>query len=658
MVSRKTTNIHHTQTQKPKQTNTRKEEPPKKNNKMQVLTRYQRYCFDTSRRLRGVVQGGVQGGIVKRVVKETNSLKQTSSFNRHQTLKRNRKDTKAFVQNKVQKLSYNHSYHRRLDDNSIQNQTVALIDDCQTEMMTSQETIQNNENENENGISQQFKTTRTHKKERKPKAGQSLADKFPEIAAQWHPSRNGDLRSCDVGTSSTREVWWLCPNSCEGEKDCVHEWKAPVKRRTRKKSCGCPKFGCSHAPKGRPCCTARSLASPEFDSLSFHETKNGSVGRRDLYSGSGISVWWSCPNTCQGEDDCVHEWKVSVKNRTRKRNPSGCPRTGCSKSAPKGIPCCRSNSLAADEYGYLQSQFHVEMNVGITPRDIYVGSKTKRWWQCRNRSKNNILGNFSKGCMHIWEAQPKMRVSQSTDCPRCNMSKMEIAMMKAIEEVRTQPSVSPHAPLEWKPSTTTRRTTIIATKTTIAKKTPWVISGWEHEVSLDGSSKRGDKRELRADFVITIEITSPQVVTEGDIDGGDDDDDDIKSNITRMVLVVETDGQQHFRPVYFGGGRRSPSDLQDDLESIRARDADKNAWCTDASRSEFTRLLRVGYKVPHTDYPSILRRCISKMVKSRTRVKGGDDDDDGRRNTDQHRDRDLITFVGENYVKKKMKHDN
>ena len=47
----------------------------------------------------------------------------------------------------------------------------------------------------------------------------SLATKFPHIAAQWHPTKNGDLSPSDVlPMYNVRKVWWKCPE----EDD--HEW--------------------------------------------------------------------------------------------------------------------------------------------------------------------------------------------------------------------------------------------------------------------------------------------------------------------------------------------------------------------------------------------------------------------------------------------------
>ena len=39
-----------------------------------------------------------------------------------------------------------------------------------------------------------------------------LATTHPDLAKEWHPTKNGDLRPCDVMHGQARKVWWLCPN--------------------------------------------------------------------------------------------------------------------------------------------------------------------------------------------------------------------------------------------------------------------------------------------------------------------------------------------------------------------------------------------------------------------------------------------------------------
>jgi rubrerythrin len=50
------------------------------------------------------------------------------------------------------------------------------------------------------------------KKLRIPKVGKDLATQKPELAKQWHPTKNGVLTPKDVKTFSHDNIWWLCEN--------------------------------------------------------------------------------------------------------------------------------------------------------------------------------------------------------------------------------------------------------------------------------------------------------------------------------------------------------------------------------------------------------------------------------------------------------------
>jgi len=54
---------------------------------------------------------------------------------------------------------------------------------------------------------------------------------YPDIAKEWHPIKNADLKPTDVTKSSGKKVWWICSYG--------HEWKAVISTRTKKKT-RCP----------------------------------------------------------------------------------------------------------------------------------------------------------------------------------------------------------------------------------------------------------------------------------------------------------------------------------------------------------------------------------------------------------------------------------
>lgn len=72
---------------------------------------------------------------------------------------------------------------------------------------------------------------------RKVSVTNCLKTTAPQIAKQWHPTKNGALTPRDVGGKSYKEVWWQCP------KNKKHVWKDSIyDRTTRKRDCKqCPK---------------------------------------------------------------------------------------------------------------------------------------------------------------------------------------------------------------------------------------------------------------------------------------------------------------------------------------------------------------------------------------------------------------------------------
>jgi len=54
----------------------------------------------------------------------------------------------------------------------------------------------------------------------------SLATQYPELATEWHPTKNGNLTPSDVVAGSHKKVWWKCAKGPD------HEWEAALRNRT------------------------------------------------------------------------------------------------------------------------------------------------------------------------------------------------------------------------------------------------------------------------------------------------------------------------------------------------------------------------------------------------------------------------------------------
>lgn len=66
---------------------------------------------------------------------------------------------------------------------------------------------------------------------RVPKSGTNdLATVYPQLACQWHPTKNGSLSPSMVLSQSSKKVWWLCPQ-------CGYEWQAVICKRLNRSCC-------------------------------------------------------------------------------------------------------------------------------------------------------------------------------------------------------------------------------------------------------------------------------------------------------------------------------------------------------------------------------------------------------------------------------------
>jgi hypothetical protein len=121
----------------------------------------------------------------------------------------------------------------------------------------------------------------------------------PILAKQWHSYKNGDLFPKKVTANSGKKVWWQCKKG--------HEWKATIA--SRNTGYGCP--FCSGRYTSIDNCL--QVLNPKL-AKQWHPNKNIDLTPNNVTTGSDKKVWWQCEKG--------HEWKASVKNRTKGR---GCP---------------------------------------------------------------------------------------------------------------------------------------------------------------------------------------------------------------------------------------------------------------------------------------------------------------------------------------------
>ena len=210
---------------------------------------------------------------------------------------------------------------------------------------------------------------------RPPKPGQSLAQLFPLVAAQWHPTRNGELIPDQVSAGSNAGVWWRC--------EWGHEWEAAAIDRTSKGT-GCPV--CS----GRKVLAGYNDLGTRFPTIAaqWHPTLNGDRRFDQVSAGSNARVWWRCE---QG-----HEWEAAVHKRTSAGN--GCP-------VCTGLKVLTGFNDLGTRFPDIAQQWHPARNGDRTPDQVTASTNSKAWWRCE-------LG-------HEWEAVVYSRTTGGNGCPVC-----------------------------------------------------------------------------------------------------------------------------------------------------------------------------------------------------------------------------------------------
>lgn len=204
----------------------------------------------------------------------------------------------------------------------------------------------------------------------------SLAATNPELAKQWHPTRNGRLKPNLVVAGSTQVVWWKCP---EGRD---HIWKTPLRER------GTLGNGCPMCANRKPAASSRLSTKCPPLAKQWHPTKNGELLPKDLVTGSKRLVWWLCERG--------HDWQAPVVNRVKG--------AGCPECSPRKLNHATNLANARPD---LAAQWHPAKNGELTPADVHQGSATRVWWKC------------PEGPDHEWETGVHSRTKGKGTCPFC-----------------------------------------------------------------------------------------------------------------------------------------------------------------------------------------------------------------------------------------------
>jgi hypothetical protein len=472
----------------------------------------------------------------------------------------------------------------------------------------------------------------------------SLAKKYPTVAAEWDICRNGDLKPDQFAPFSHKQVYWLCNKS-----NCVHlhSWCACISDRTKKQS-QCPY--CS----GTKFCPCNSLAGQYPDLVEEWDVQqNGELTPEDVSPGSTQQIHWICKHStcghhkwstaafcrtgskatacpyCNGKKVCAcsslsqkfphlalewdyasngdlkpnqvsvfsgkkihwicdkakcnheHRWVTAVSCRTRPPEGTNCPY--CS-----GKKLCPCTSLAG-KYPELVAEWDYERNADLQPEDVAAGSSQPIHWMCRKSSCSH---------MHRWITTPGHRTTSNSGCPYCwgrnvcPCNSFAARFPSLLEEWDYQKNVDldPHqiAPFS-------------------AKRAYWQCAKCQHSWNTtvchrsagQGCPKcRTSKMEKKMHAMLTefcldrkLKSFQAQQPLEGTL---------LKADFLLTLqndtkIVLEMDGMQHFEPCNFGC---TSTDLEDMFLDVVRRDGEKKDWC----EKHNIRLLRLSYLVKEEHY--------------------------------------------------------
>lgn len=227
-----------------------------------------------------------------------------------------------------------------------------------------------------------------------------LASQYPELAAQWHRTKNGDLTPEAVLPGSHRKVWWICEKG--------HVWQSAVKSRVS--GCGCP------------VCADRKVAPGENDlaatapllAAQWCAEKNGLLTPLDVVAGTRRKVWWRCEKG--------HVWQATIASRTS--GGVGCPVCAGKRIVPG------ENDLAS-WFPAIAGQWHPTKNGAVTPDMLAPHSNRKVWWLCERG--------------HAYQATVCARTENGSGCPYC-------AGRRVLAGFNDLASLEPDVAAQWHPA--------------------------------------------------------------------------------------------------------------------------------------------------------------------------------------------------------------
>ena len=235
---------------------------------------------------------------------------------------------------------------------------------------------------------------------------------FPEIAKEWHPTKNGELTPKDFTHGTAKKVWWLCPKG--------HSYYSKINARTAMKT------NC-HYCSGRKVGEDNNLliVFPDI-AKEWHPTMNGKLTPKDVTSKSDKKVWWLCPKG--------HSHESVVKNRTL--NKSMCPDCSNQSSEPE-IRILSELKWFFDEVNSRYKVDGVEIDIFLPNFNLGIEYDGKYWHKDNEDSdlkKNKFLLSQDINLIRVRE-HPLKSLTENDVVVRINRSLEKTDLDKVLKKI-------------------------------------------------------------------------------------------------------------------------------------------------------------------------------------------------------------------------------
>ena len=277
----------------------------------------------------------------------------------------------------------------------------------------------------------------------------SLQTLNPEVAEEWHRTKNSTLTPNDVVSGSRKRVWWQCSKNPE------HEWEAAVHQRTGGDRTGCPH--CSGASTSQPeiriFCELKHLLGDEeivwreridgveadiflpnhnlaieYDGNHWHKDKGETdLEKNEFFAKRGIRTirMRHHPLEVLSKHDVIVPQKNLSKTDVDKLVSRIASLTSLSLDMYANEPSFTNDEefrrfvsflpspppeySLKGEYPGVAEQWDYQKNNPLKPENFSSGSNKRVWWKCPN------------GDDHEWRTSIHQRTGEvQTGCPFCS----------------------------------------------------------------------------------------------------------------------------------------------------------------------------------------------------------------------------------------------